>query len=140
MNMGNEVDNFNQNRCSLLGFNNSNRKVPHEACYSGVKQEDSFTFQSARSSREDKEGYQTDRSSSSHSAQLTGLKPKALVFESPEKQTPTTKQGMQSVFGTTSTKEQTGSGIGFGVSGGGFGCIKLMQCESNEHSPPIKKF
>jgi hypothetical protein len=47
---------------------------------------------------------------------------------------------MQSVFGTTSTKEQTGSGIGFGVSGGGFGCIKLMQCESNDHSPPIKKF
>ena len=127
MNMGSEVvENFNQNRCSLLGFNNSNRKVPREQGYSGVKQDDSFTFQSARSSRDDKDGYNTSRSSSSNSAQLTGLKPKALIFESPEKQTPTTKQGLQSVFGTTSTKEQTGSGIGFGVSGGGFGGIKLM--------------
>ena len=43
--------------------------------------------------------------------------------------------------GSTSTKEKTGSGIGFGVSGtGGFGGIKLMHCESHGDSPPIKKF
>ena len=45
MNMGTDVDNFNQNRCSLLGFNTSNRKVPpQDPAYSGVQQEDSFTF------------------------------------------------------------------------------------------------
>ena len=54
---------------------------------------------------DDNDGFQTNRSSSSNSVQLTGLKPKALIFDSPEKQTPTTKQGVQSVFGTTSTKE-----------------------------------
>lgn len=130
MNMAPEAETQVINRCSLLELNHSNQKVPRDGIqYSGIKQDDSFTFQSARSSREEKDGFQTNRSSSSNSAhQLTGLKPKALIFESPEKQTPTTKQGAQSVFGTTSTKEQTGSGIGFGVSGG-FGGIKLMQCE-----------
>lgn len=93
MNMAPEPENQIINRCSLLDFNHSNRKVPREnGGYSGVKQDDSFTFQSARSSRDEKEGFQTNRSSSSNSGhQLTGLKPKALIFESPEKQTPTTK-------------------------------------------------
>lgn len=133
-------------RCSILDFHGSNRKNPEDRgiAYSGVKQDDTFTLQSSRTSsaQENGEGFQTNRSSSSNSIQLTGIKPKALIFESPEKQTPTTKNGVHSMFGTTSTKEKTGSaGIGFGVSAtGGFGGIKLMQCESHGDSPPIKKF
>ena len=95
--------------------------------------DDSFSLASARSPSRNDDNFLTDRSSKSDSIQLTGIKPKALFPDSPEKQTPTTKPGSQQIFSTTSTKDRTASGgvgVGFGVSGG-FGGLPLMPCEMN---------
>lgn len=82
---------------------------------------------------------------SSHQG-LTGLKPKALIFESPIKSTPNTKHGPanQSAIRTTSTKDKTSSFIGFGVSSESM--IRANKLKKNrgdncgDNSPPIMRF
>ena len=117
--------NMGMPRCSLIDVAGST-----ETPRAGL--DDSVCF-TARDGDADGAGFTTNRSST-NSIQLTGIKPKALVFESPMK-SPEQKQQMP--FSTTSTKDQTASAGARGI-GSGFGGIKLMHCPSG--SPPVVDF
>ena len=82
----------------------------------------------------DDAGYSTYRSS--RSIQLTGIKPKALIFESPVK-SPVKQNPASKPIPTPSTKNQTASGSGQAI-GSGFGGIKLMTCQGG--GSPVADF
>lgn len=114
--------NLGMPRCSLIdvaGAQTPRGGLDDSVCFTG------------RDGDADGAGFTTNRSST-NSVQLTGIKPKALVFESPMK-----SPEQQMPFSTASTKDQTASAGARGI-GSGFGGIKLMHCPGG--SPPVADF